>query len=206
MGGVGYLITESHFGLKWEGVGYALAPDQSGEDLLRISSIGTKGKVSYEYFWCLGLVGFGRKNQENISFLSHGKDNTEPRIMAHYRDAIRRLLDTSDPETCDFVIFGGEHNIPGANLTQGTLHASLETQSRLVQLVCEETQGLVNPIVIPPSELDNGDTDLCGKSILVETPTRNIHLFESLVHQHDGRFAQYTEPEYQPPHKRAHRY
>ncbi|MFA6917793.1 MAG: hypothetical protein WC285_03080 [Candidatus Gracilibacteria bacterium] len=184
--------------LGYETVDSYLRGRQTGDDYVRVSPISEDLKVSYGYFWCVGVAGFGNHDGRRESFLSHGQDDVNRQVL-YVSDAVKRLLDSCG-DTCDFVIFGGQNNIPGASRLDGTLRSSLEIQKSLANMIVGETHGSVIPILIGPDDLDTCATDLIGKNVIVETPTRTLHVFERLILKPDD------EPRYRTPEQRANRY
>lgn len=182
---------------RWHHVGISRSVGETGSGHVRVSPIDSSLKSSYGYYWCLGVAGFGRHREQEISFLSHGQDNPQEQERA-IRDATRRLLDMCGIEICDFVIFGGQNNLPG----EDTLHTSHEVQSILAETIMDETQRRIRSIIISPAPCDTRLTDTMGKSVLVDTPSRTLHVFERL--RLDGD--QTKQADYVPPEIRAARY
>jgi|WetSurMetagenome_2_1015567.scaffolds.fasta_scaffold329000_2 hypothetical protein len=187
--------------LKYEHIGTSRNINQSGDDFVRVSAINEQLKSSYGYYWCIGVVGFGSNNGQENSFLSHGQDNVEKQ-KDHIKNAVKRLLDLCDINTCDFAVLGGQNNLPDASAAMGTLRYSAEVQKEIIQIIIEETQGKIRPVVIPPSHLDNHLTDLDGKHVLIETPRRVVHVFETLFPMENMRI----DDTYITPGKRAYRH
>lgn len=179
--------------LKWDSVGESLGRDQSGDSYVRVSPITQNMKSSYGYFWCVGVAGFGRHLGVEKSFLSHGQDDV-PRQRKYVQEAVKRLLDMCG-DTSDFVIFGGQNNLVDANYASRTRNHSLEVRAELEQMIIDETKG-IRALVIPPDASDNHLTDLMGKSVLVDTPTRSVHVFERLSFHESAQMAPYQIPEF----------